>query len=108
MIDALDDLSKLTNIGKSNYISIFEKLKFILAHHVEEMICENLNECHIDLNIGKLNIYLDDNSYRYDFEPSISLNDLLKGLLNGNNKVLAKNIDKQIEIRLKSAYKELL
>ena len=108
MTSVIEDLVTITNIGKQNYIPIFDKIKFIIAHDVEEMILNKQNECEIDIYIGTLKIKLYDKSYTYDFIPSNSMDDLLTGLINGHNKVLAKNINKKIEVRLKSAYKELM
>lgn len=108
MINLFDDLSTVTNIGKFNFDKLNNKSILLIAHAVDEAIRENKDLIDIDIGIGILTITNIKEELNYSFTPNTILHNNINKVLKGKGNPLIDAINQKIEVRLKSAYKELM
>ena len=89
MIDLLNDLSTITNIGKFNYHKLVDNINTIIGHSIIEALKEGKDNVIIDLGIGELNASNLNSNITYEFKPSINLDKLITKSIKNNESPLA-------------------
>ena len=107
MTSLIQDLSTLTMIPELSLKKLAEKSKFIICHDVCETIASKKEETQIDIGIGTIAIFIDNDCLRYRFAPSPSLENALRNsVLEGENP-LSCEIENALVNRIENTYKEL-
>lgn len=109
--NTLDDLSTLTRIPKPTLKNIFNTLEKEIGHQVyNELVLSEKNSISSDIGIGELIINLSDEEgfITYDFIPSKSFEKNIIQTLTGKESPLIKSIEKNLENKILSLYKELV
>ena len=107
MIDLLDDLSKLTGIKQFNLKKLCVLAELDIANSIYELMHES-NNMSIDLGIGILSIYLQDDDIIYNFEPSNNLKKLVNETVSNNESHLTKIIENKLDDKVLRTYKDIL
>lgn len=108
MIDVLQDLSIITNIGKYNFDKLINRTILIIGHAVEEAKRDNKDSIVLSIGIGELHILNINSDIKYNFIPDKHLVKIINNVKEGKADPLASAIDEEITVRLKSVYKELM
>ena len=110
-INTLDDLSILTKVPKSTLKNIFETLEKEIGHQVyNELILSEKASIILDIGIGELviNLNSEEEFVTYDFIPSKSLEKDIIQTLTAKESPLVRSIEKNLESKILSLYKELV
>lgn len=108
MIELMQDLSIITNIGRFNFDELANKSIAIISHNVEESLRENNIISTIDIGIGQLSIYHTKDEIKYKFIPSKKLDDAVLNTCKTRKNKLDILIDEELGRRLTNTYKGLI
>lgn len=103
-----EDLSAVSNIPKLTLDKLLTCAESLMAATVSDSIKEGSSTSVIDLVFGQLYIKLEDDSIKYKFVPSTSLNTAIKQVATGGENPVIKKLEKALAEKIESAYKNLL
>ena len=107
MIDIISDFNTLTTIPISNLEQLANKVAWIICDGVNEANLSNNSTVDIDLYIGKLSICFDNESVKYRFTPSKTLDANVKTTLLEGKSPLEKVIEDKLATKIVNTYKDL-
>ena len=109
MYSLIEDLSLLTTIPIPNITKLLgTKSIYCICSDVEETSLENKQITEIDIGIGILTIFVNDDSIQYRFTPSKKLeNSVKKTVLNKHNPLIEK-AEQTLTQRVVNAYKDYI
>jgi len=107
MIDIISDLNVLTTIPAPNLEQLADKVSWIICDAIAEANISHKSIAEIDLYIGKLSIYFDDENVKYRFTPSKALDASIKSTLVDGKSPLEKVIEDKLAKKIVNTYKDL-
>lgn len=107
MIDTISDLNILTTIPVSNLEQLANKISWIICDGVNEANISKNSMVDIDLYIGKLSIYFDNENVKYRFTPSKTLDVNVKATILEGKSPLEKIIEDKLATKIVNTYKDL-
>ena len=103
----LDDLSTLSTIPCQFLDKLKDKAEEIVAYDVFESVKNLENSASIDIGIGILLIYLENDSIYYKFKPSKSLDTRIRKSLKTGVPTLVEKIENVLSNKITKTYKDL-
>lgn len=102
----IEDLSVLTGVSKYNLIDLANLSVDVISHDINESILQHESVTEINIGIGTLLITNQDNSIKYKFIPSKTLEN---NVYNSYQKqdTLELKVDKVLGERINKTYKDL-
>jgi hypothetical protein len=91
-IDALDDLSTLTTIPYNNIQKLSKRVGDIIAYSVQEAVKNKDDLISIGIGIGSINILVTEESLKYKFIPTPTLEKEILSAVNESNISLVSDI----------------
>ena len=107
MENSIKDLSTVTSLPYSIVVKVVEKLNDIISYDVYQSLKSFENICEIDIGIGILSIYVDEDIISYKFKPSYNLENKLIKAVTEDNVSLVSNLESSITEKIVSCYKDL-
>ena len=108
MIDLVEDVSNLTCVPDHILKKFVPIINYSIAHGVYETKISDKSTTVVNLSIGELHIQHENNSVKYRFIPSVDLEKLVAQTITTNRSPIVSTIEKNLEHKIKHAYKELL
>ena len=108
MIDIVEDVSKLTLIPRTSLDCLIEKANYSICHSIEESQIENKTITEVNIGVGKISIFVDNETIKYRFEPSRSLEDSIKETVTSKKSPLVNKVEESLVDRITNVYKDLL
>lgn len=108
MIDVVEDVSRLTLIPRTSLDSLVEKANYSICHSIEESLIKNESITEVNISIGKISIFVDNETIKYRFEPSRSLEDAIKETVISKKSPLVNKIEESLVDKITNVYKDLL
>lgn len=108
MTDILKDISTLTFIPLSSLEELVNITNKCMCHSVDEALKSNSNTVNINIGIGIITIFVEENTVRYRFKPSSSLEVSVNSTINDKKSPLIGEIEKSLVDKITNIYKELL
>lgn len=106
--DIIADLNTLTTIPVQRIQEFFEKMVWCICDDVEDTKLAKEKALTINIGIGWLDIYFDEDNVKYKYTPSNSLNKaVIKTLNEGKNPLEAAGVKALAEKFIKT-YKEFI
>lgn len=106
MIDAIKNLSQLSNIPESNLRNINKQLSWIIIDSLN--LSNEQDQVDIDLGIGTLLISNEGDSIRYRFKPSKELEQSILRYYEDGTNPLKSNLELKLGKKLLNTYKDIL
>lgn len=106
--DILNDLSILTTIPILNLNKLSTRSCEDMCHCVLESINSNEQVSSLDIGIGQIVVFVDDEQIKYKFLPSSEFEQMLIDSINSNKSPLTNTIEQSLQKRMINIYKELL
>lgn len=103
-----EDIAKLTGLSINCINNIFRMEQECICYDVQESLLEKKKYTDIDIGIGLLTIYVEDESIQYKFIPSHSLEEDILATVNCGEAPIIHHLEESIKSKILSAYKELL
>lgn len=105
--DLLKDAAVLTTLGPQLMGKISETFEYCISDYVGDARQEDSDLLEIDLGFGKLILLLLEDSIRYKFEPTKSLEKKIVAAYNGEESPIYSHLGKRLLKRLETAYKDI-
>ena len=103
----LDDLATLTTIHRSSFDKLVDRSQCVICHDVEEAELCGENTVNINIGIGTLTIRVEEDTIKYRFTPSQSLNANIKNTIVTGKSPLTAQAETLLKDRICNAYKDL-
>ena len=104
----IDDISSLSLIKPSILNKLVDISQSCLCDYVDNMSILEDSLVEVDIGIGTLNIFIEEDVIKYQFKPSKKLEkNLVQTVVDGNSPLTYK-IEKKLNKQILNTYKELL
>lgn len=104
----IDDISSLSLIKPSILNKLIDISQSCLCDYVDNMSILEDSLVEVDIGIGTLNIFIEEDLIKYQFKPSKKLEkNLVQTVVDGNSPLMYK-IEKKLNKKILNTYKELL
>lgn len=104
----IDDISSLSLIKPSILNKLIDISQSCLCDYVDNMSILEDSLVEVDIGIGTLNIFIEEDVIKYQFKPSKKLEkNLVQTVVDGNSPLMYK-IEKKLNKKILNTYKELL
>ena len=103
----IEDLSTLTTIPENALKQLANKISWIICNEVDDSIKEHNAVTQVDIGIGTLTIYIEENSIRYKFIPGKALEKGLISVCTGSGNPLECAVESTLVSRIMKTYKDL-
>lgn len=103
-----EDVSKLTGLPYSYLNRIFERVQDCICYKVQEDLKNCINICNIDINIGNLVIFIENDLIKYKFIPSQSFEEDLKQTLTTGESPLIYKLENNLSEKVLTTYQDLM
>ena len=104
----IDDISSLSLIKPSILNKLVDISQSCLCDYVDNMSILEDSLVEVDIGIGTLNIFIEEDVIKYQFKPSKKLEkNLVQTVVDGNSPLTYK-IEKKLNKNILNTYKELL
>lgn len=104
----IDDISSLSLIKPSILNKLIDISQSCLCDYVDNMSILEDSLVEVDIGIGTLNIFIEEDAIKYQFKPSKKLEkNLVQTVVDGNSPLTYK-IEKKLNKKILNTYKELL
>lgn len=104
----IDDISSLSLIKPSILNKLVDISQSCLCDYVDNMSILEDSLVEVDIGIGTLNIFIEEDLIKYQFKPSKKLEkNLVQTVVDGNSPLKYK-IEKKLNKKILNTYKELL
>lgn len=105
--DLLDDISSLTTIQKISLDRLVIQANKCICHNVQEAIVDKSSGVCINIGIGNIFIYINNDEIKYRFEPSSKLESgIADTVLTGKSPII-EDIEQSLISKVNTVYKEL-
>ena len=104
----IDDISLLSGIPATTCSKLKDLVVDIICHNIAEAIAEGKNSCSIDIILGSINLYWDNEIIRYKFIPYTSFEDKISEVLKTSSSPILKTLNLNIDTCISNIYKELM
>ena len=104
----IDDLSTLTTIPTTNLNQLTKKANYCICNCIEESSLNNDNITDIDIGIGKLSIYVENNNILYRFTPTKSLEDNIKKTVIEKHNSMTCAVESALVNKIMCTYKDYI
>lgn len=104
----IDDLSTLTTIPTTNLNQLTKKANYCICNCIEESSLNNDNLTDIDIGIGRLSIYVENNNILYRFTPAKSLEDNIKKTVIEKHNVMTNIVENALTNKIINTYKDYI
>lgn len=109
MYSLTEDLSLLTTIPVPNINKLLgTKSIYCICSDVEETALQNKQITEIDIGIGTLTIFVDDESIQYRFTPSKKLENSIKKTIINKHNPLVEKAEQTLTQRIVNTYKDYI
>lgn len=102
------DIAKLTGLSINCINSILTIEQDCICYAVQESLLSKKKYADIDIGIGLLTIYVEDDSIQYKFIPSHSLEEDILSTVNSGEAPMIHRLEDNLKNKILNAYKELL
>lgn len=104
----IDDISSLSLIKPSILNKLVDISQSCLCDYVDNMSILEDSLVEVDIGIGTLNIFIEEDVIKYQFKPSKKLEkNLVQTVVDGNSQLTYK-VEKKLNKKILNTYKELL
>ena len=107
MTSVIDDLQTLTNIPKSSFEQLIDKVDYIISHAVFESRKSGETFTEIDVGIGFVNILDEGDCIKYKFIPSSTLEKRISSTIKSNESPLIEKVESTLQQKVMNVYKTL-
>ena len=108
MQSLIEDISTLTTIPTANLNQLVKKANFCICNDVAESKLQGEDLTEVDIGIGRLHIFVEDNNIKYKFVPSKYLeNNIKKTILDGKNPLI-EEAEQALVTRIVDTYKNYI
>ena len=104
----INDINSMTNITNNSLRELLEITENCIVNEVNETILSREKLVSYDIGIGLLYITYEDDSIKYKFIPSKSLEEKVISVVNGDQSPLVTMIESSLKQRIESTYKKLI
>ena len=105
-MDAIKDLSTVTSISYNNLLKLCSTLEDIICHDVKESQMDSEYITEVDIGIGKIFLFVND-EIKYRFEPSSSLEAKLIKTISDKDDVMVQHVEESFKNKIINNYKDL-
>ena len=106
MLELNADLSTITTIPKLTLDKLDDKREWCICNAVQETLLDKETITYINIGIGTLGIKIEDNTVRYKFTPSSSLEQSIQQTIINKKNPLINNIEQTLATKIINTYKE--
>lgn len=103
----IEDLSEVTSIPLVLFNKLTSTSEDIVCHDVFESFYEHNSVTEINLGIGKLQIYINEDAITYCFVPSNSLEKKLVDVVTNQKDPIITHLEESLTEKILNRYKEL-
>ena len=100
------ELSTLTTINPNVLSKLFDKELWCISNAVEQAVANKDNLAEIDLEIGTLYIQIDEETIRYKFIPSPTLERAVINTVSYGHNSLIANLEQSLVNKITNTYKD--
>ena len=108
MTDIIKDMSTLTTISEKSLHELMKKEEYCIVSAIFENMKNNEVLTELDIGIGKLLVKIENNSIKYKFIPSESLEHAIVNSYKHDKCVLVDKLNKSLVERITNTYKDIL
>ena len=108
MQDLIKDLGTLTTIPENALHRLSQQALYCICNMIEESRLEGEELTNINIGIGTLTIYADDEEIKCRFTPSSALESSIKALITEGKNPLVDILEQTLAKRIINTYKDLL
>ena len=108
MTDIIKDMSTLTTISEKSLHELMKKEEYCIVSAIFENMKNNEVLTELDIGIGKLLVKIENNSIKYKFIPSESLEHAIVNSYKQDKCVLVDNLNKSLVDRITNTYKDII
>lgn len=106
--DLISDISLLTTLPDKTLRKLCDKSNECICHNVLESIQEGSSEVSIDISIGTIKIFIENDELHYRFIPSHRLEDMLIQAICTGKDPLVSHIEESLSAKILNTYKDLI
>ena len=108
MTDIIKDMSTLTTISEKSLHELMKKEEYCIVSAIFENMKNNEVLTELDIGIGKLLVKIENNSIKYKFIPSESLEHAIVNSYKQDKCVLVDKLNKSLVDRITNTHKDIL
>ena len=106
MQSLIEDLSVLTTIPTINLNQLAKKSNFCICNCVAESKLQNESLTSIDIGIGELQIFVENDNIKYKFIPSKALEKGVKSTVLEGKNILTNELENALSSKIMNAHKD--
>lgn len=108
MANLIEDVSVLTDVSQNSLYKLCEVTEYCISHAVHEGICKNESSVSIDMEFGRLDIYIQKHEVKYRFVPSKELESKINKTIISKESPIALKLCSNLREKIDKSYKEYL